>query len=147
MTLVRVNPFREMQDIQDTFNRFFSNLRPRSVEGWEEAGGNWSPAVDIMETEGEMVFHVEVPGFEKDDIDISLTNGVLSISGERQFEEETGRNYRRVERFYGKFFRSFQLPTTVDAANIKANLKSGILTLTLPKRDEAKPRQIPVSVQ
>lgn len=146
MNLVRTNPFRELHDMQETFNRFFGNLRPRT-DLWEEAGGNWSPAVDIVETDSDMLFTIEVPGFEKDDIDISFNNGVLSVSGERKFEETEGRNYRRVERWYGKFFRSFQIPSTVDAEHINASLKNGLLTLTLPKREEAKPRQIPVSIQ
>ncbi len=147
MNLVRINPFRELRDMQDTFSRFFPNWPARTRENWEEVGSTWSPAVDVVETEGDLVFTVEVPGFEKNEIDISVNNNLLAISGERKFEETEEREYRRVERWYGKFFRSFQIPSTVDAEKISANLKNGLLTLTLPKREEARPRQIQVSVQ
>ena len=106
----------------------------------------WSPSVDLRETETEIVFTVDLPGFEKDEIDISLNNGALSISGERTFDEENRSEYRRVERGYGKFHRSFRLPDTVDAEKIEAHLNNGLLSIHLPRKKEALPRQIPVRV-
>ncbi len=147
MTLVRWNPVRDLSDLQETMNRFFSSF-PRQTEGSEDLnGGSFAPPVDVSESEAELVFTVELPGFEKDDVDISLENGLLTLSGERKFDEDNRNAYRRVERWYGKFFRSFRIPTAVDAEKISASLKNGVLTLRLPKKAEARPRQIPVSVQ
>lgn len=143
MHLVKFNPFRELAGVDrlfnDTFDRFFEDTGTRS-------NGTWSPSVDVSETETEIVFTAELPGFEKDEIDISVKEGRLSISGEREFTEEKETKYHRVERWYGKFRRSFLLPKSADAEKISANLKNGVLTLTLPKKEEAKPRQITVSV-
>ncbi len=143
MHLVRFNPFRELAGMDrlfnDTYDRFFENTGTRS-------NGTWSPSVDVSETETEILFTAEFPGFEKDEIDISVNEGRLSISGERAFPEEKDTKRHRVERWYGKFHRSFLLPKSADAEKISAHLKNGVLTVTLPKKEEAKPRQIPVSV-
>ena len=143
MHLVKFNPFRELAGMDrlfnDTFDRFVEDTGSRS-------NGTWSPSVDVSETETEVIFTAEFPGFEKDEIDISVNDGRLSISAERQFTEEKDTKHHRVERWYGKFHRSFQLPKSADAEKISAHLKNGVLTLTLPKKEEAKPRQIPVSV-
>ena len=147
MTLVRWNPIRDFSDLQETMNRVFSSL-PRTSEGSEDLnGGSFAPPVDVSESEAELVFTVELPGFEKEGIEISMENGLLTLSGERHFDENNRNAYRRVERWYGKFFRSFRVPTAVDAEKISASLKNGILTVRLPKKEEARPRQIPVSVQ
>ena len=144
MQLVKFNPFTELAGIDrlfnDTFDRFFEDTDRRLTNK------TWSPSVDISETETEIIFTAEFPGFEKDEIDISVNEGRLSISGERPFTEEKDTKRHRVERWYGKFYRSFQLPKSADAEKISANLKNGVLTVTLPKKEEAKPRQIPVSV-
>jgi HSP20 family protein len=144
MQLVKFNPFTELTGIDqlfnDTFDRFFENTDRRLTNK------TWSPSVDVSETETEILFTAELPGFEKDGIDISVNDGRLSISGERQFTEEKEAKHHRVERWYGKFYRSFLLPKSADAEKISANLKNGVLTVTLPKKEEAKPRQIPVSV-
>ncbi len=146
MTLVRWTPFGEMgdlrHDLEETMDRFFG----RRTGDNDVSTRTWSPSVDIRETGDSMVFSVEVPGFEKEDLNISVDDGVLTISGERTIEESETKNYLRIERFYGKVYRSFRLPGTVDSENISANLKNGVLTVTLPKREEAKPRQIPVTV-
>ncbi len=143
MHVVRFNPFRELAGMDrlfnDTFDRFFEDTGTRS-------NGTWSPSVDVSETETEILFTAECPGLEKDEIDISVNDGRLSISGERQFTEEEKTKHHRVERWYGKFHRSFLLPKSADAEKISAHLKNGVLTVTLPKKEEAKPRQIPVSV-
>ena len=144
MQLVRFNPFRELTGIDrlfnDTFDRFFEDTDQRLTNK------TWSPSVDVSETETEIIFTAELPGFEKDEIDISVNEGRLSISGERPFTEEKDTKRHRVKRWYGKFYRSFLLPKSADAEKISANLKNGVLTVTLPKKEEAKPRQIPVSV-
>ena len=144
MQLVRFNPFTELTGIDrlfnDSFDRFFEDTDRRLTNK------TWSPSVDVSETETEIIFTAEFPGFEKDEIDISVNEGRLSISGERPFTEEKDTKRHRVERWYGKFYRSFQLPKSADAEKISANLKNGVLTVTLPKKEEAKPRQIPVSV-
>ncbi len=143
MQLVRFNPFTELTGgdrlFNDTFDRFFEDTGTRS-------NGTWSPSVDVSETETEILFTAEFPGLEKDEIDISVNDGRLSISGERQFTEQEDTKRHRVERWYGKFHRSFLLPKSADAEKISAHLKNGVLTVTLPKKEEAKPRQIPVSV-
>ena len=144
MQLVKFNPFTELAGIDrlfnDTFDRFFEDTDRRLTNK------TWSPSVDVSETETEIIFTAEFPGFEKDQIDISVNEGRLSISGERPFTEEKDTKRHRVERWHGKFYRSFLLPKSADAEKISANLKNGVLTVTLPKKEEAKPRQIPVSV-
>ena len=122
------------------FDRFFEDT------GTKLNGRTGSPSVDVSETENEIVFTAEFPGFEKDEIDISVNEGRLTISGERPFTEEKETKHHRVERWYGKFNRSFLLPKSADPETISANLKNGVLTVTMPKKEEAKPRQIPVSV-
>jgi HSP20 family protein len=108
----------------------------------------WAPACDIYETENEIVVKAELPEVKKENVHVSIENNVLTIRGERKFEEETNReNYHRVERAYGEFVRSFSLPATIDANRIGAEFKEGVLRVTLPKREEAKPKQIEVQVK
>src|SRR5436189_876875 len=105
----------------------------------------WVPPCDIFETDKELVMKFELPEVKKEEVDVTLENNVLTLRGERKFEEKTDReNYHRVERHYGEFMRSFTLPAFVDAGKIKAEFKDGVLTVTLPKNDEAKPKQIDV---
>ena len=145
MTLMRMDPFRELRQWNSVFDRFFENrLSPNVRE--DAVVTRWSPTVDVSETPTEITFLVELPGFEKEEIEISLEENVLSISGERKFEKEENRDFHRVERWYGSFFRSFKLPAKVDSSKIDAGLKDGLLTIHLPKVEEAKPRQIPVTV-
>lgn len=107
---------------------------------------NWAPATDIKETDDALFVYVELPGMKKDDIDISLESGMLTVSGERRFtkDEKTKEDFHRVERFYGKFTRSFRLPRNVDSGKVKASYADGLLTLELPKTEEARPRQIEI---
>ncbi|MFQ5739568.1 MAG: Hsp20/alpha crystallin family protein [Acidobacteriota bacterium] len=149
MNLVRVNPLRELQALQDRVNRTFfgDDFFSRFFEGSGRQARlqDWSPSVDICEKENELIFTVELPGFTKDQIQISAEEGYLNLSGERKFESKD-ENYHRIERVYGAFSRSFELPRSVNAEKITAKLKDGLLTLTLPKREEAKTRRIPVKV-
>jgi HSP20 family protein len=149
MSLLKMNPFREYDEIQTSMNRLFNTaLYPFFREGERSlSGGQWAPSVDVYETEKEIVFDCELPGFEKDQVNLSVEGGRLTISGERKAEEAKGRNYHSAERWYGSFQRTFLLPTSVETEKIAANLKNGILTVTLPKKEEVRPRQIPVSVK
>ena len=150
MTLVRWAPFHNIGTIQDRMNRIFdealSGQRAGSEEDWG-LGGSWAPAVDIFEHEGNIVLKAELPGVDPKDVDIRVENNVLSLRGERKFENEVKReDYHRVERAYGSFSRSFTLPSVVDTEKIKADYKDGVLKVTLPQKEEAKPKQISISV-
>jgi HSP20 family protein len=144
MRLVKYDPFAELADFptglrlfQDSVNRLFS----------EPAARPWTPPVDIMETENELVLKADIPEIEMKDIDIQLENGTLTLKGERKFEQESnGKGYHRIERSYGAFARSFSLPETVDPEKVRADYKAGVLTVTLPKKEVAKPRSIKVEV-
>jgi len=150
MAIVRWEPFRDLVAVQDRLNRIFDDTfrgNPRgSDEDWA-LGGQWAPSVDIFEHEGNLVLRAELPGIEPKDVDVRVENNVLTLRGERKFESEVKREkYHRVERAYGTFSRSFTLPNVVDTEKIKAEYKDGVLQVTLPQREEAKPKQIQVSV-
>lgn len=149
MTLVRFDPFRELQNIESTMNRFWGDTLSRffGEPARTDHVGSWSPAVDVYETEGELVFQCELPGFEQEQINISVKDGRLTIRGERKFPEDRKNNYHHGERWYGDFYRTWVLPVSVNYDGISASLKKGVLTVTLPKQEEAKPKQIAVSVQ
>ena len=141
MTLVRWNPVRDLASMEiDRLNRMF-----------EDFYGNtraWMPAVDIYETAGkEYVIKAELPEMKREDINVTFENGVLTLTGERraEFDQNDG-TYHRSERAYGRFTRSFTLPATVDANRINAAYKDGVLTVRVPQREEAKPRQIAVDI-
>ena len=144
-TLTRWDPFRELSTIQDRMNRLFQDTyAPNREEGLSTAA--FAPAADVYEDENHVTLKLEVPGIEEKDLDIRVENNTLIIKGERKFEkEEKEENFRRMERQYGTFVRSFGLPSTVDSDNIHANYDKGVLTITMPKRAEAKPKQIQVS--
>jgi HSP20 family protein len=119
----------------------------RGTEDEWALGGSWAPAVDIYEKDGNIVLKAELPGVDPKDVDIRVENNLLTLRGERKFDNEVKRdNYHRVERSYGSFSRSFTLPNVVDTQNIKAEYRDGVLHMTLPKREEAKPRQIQINV-
>ncbi len=151
MAIVRWEPFRDLVSIQDRMNRIFDEAfrgagRPGAEEDWA-LGGSWAPPVDIYEHEGNLVLKAELPGIDPKQVDVRVENNVLTLQGERKFESEVKREqYHRVERAYGTFSRSFTLPNIVDTANIKAEFKDGVLRVTMPKREEAKPKQIQVAV-
>jgi HSP20 family protein len=108
--------------------------------------GTWAPAVDVAEDTDRIVVKVEVPGMDEKDLRINFEDGLLSVSGERQFEKKDDRNYHRIERAYGTFLRTFSLPRTVDPAAISASYRSGVLEIEIPKREESKPRQIQINI-
>jgi HSP20 family protein len=143
--LTRWDPYRELSSLQSRLSRLFDE----HYGGREESltAGAFVPPVDIYEDEQGIRLKLEVPGVSEKDLDIKVENNVLTASGERKFEkEEWEENFRRVERRYGSFIRSFTLPNTVDTENIQANYDHGVLTIRLAKRAEAKPKQIKVSV-
>ncbi len=150
MMLTRLgDPFRELHRFQDRMNRLFNEaFAPASQPntGEENVSIVWAPPVDIAQTTDKLVFQVEVPGFKRDELHLSVENGSLTLEGERKFEKETKeKSYHRVERSYGRFYRSFALPADVDASNVSANLSDGVLTVELPKREESRPKEIPIS--
>jgi HSP20 family protein len=144
-TLNRWEPFRGTATLQQQVNRLFGNVLERAGE--ESNLTTWAPAVDIYETEHELVVKADLPEVEAKDLDIRVENNLLTIRGERKFEKKVNEdNYLRVERAYGSFSRSFSLANTVNSEAIKADYQNGVLTLTIPKREEAKPKQIKVNV-
>jgi HSP20 family protein len=145
MAIVRWTPARELAGMEiDRLNRMFADFYGEAF-----GGQAWVPAVDIYETEdAEVVLKAELPDMKREDIHLTFENGVLTIKGERKFSEEVRReSYHRLERHHGTFSRSFTLPNTVDAARISASYKDGVLTIRLPQREEAKPKQIAVNVE
>src|SRR5579863_8582463 len=144
--LTRFEPFREFSTLQDRMNRLF---RDSFSEGREEAltTSTFAPAVDVYEDEHSITLKIEVPGIDEKEVDVRIENNTLTVHGERKFEkEEKEENYRRVERQYGSFTRSFTLPQTVDQESVSASYDKGVLNVKLAKKAEAKPKQIKISV-
>lgn len=142
---LRNSPFLDPFRLHDSLNRFFADeALPLSAA----KAGSWSPAVDIYEEEGAFVLRAELPGIEPEEVELSVENNVLSLKGERRlYNEENRDNYRRIERSYGSFSRSFKLPKNVDVENVSASSKNGVLSVRLPLKEESKPRQIAVKVE
>ena len=148
MAIVRwTDPFREFAQLQNRINRAFSDADSRNDDGLTTSG-SWVPPVDIYQNgEHEIVLKAEVPDMTREDIAITLDGGTLTIKGEKKLSNEAKEEqYHRIERHYGSFSRSFSLPQTVDTAKVAADYKNGLLTVRLPLREEAKPRQIKVDV-
>ncbi len=146
MPIVKVDPFRELAAMQDRMARLFGDAYLRD----EDTGfrGSWTPVVDIFETDNhDLVLKAELPGMTREDIEVTVENNTLVLKGQKKFDTEVKEEqYRRIERSYGQFFRSFTLPNTVDTSKVGADYKNGILTVKLPFREEAKPRTINVDV-
>src|ERR1700693_1306715 len=145
--LPRWEPCREFSTLQDRRNRAFRESY--SGEGRDEAltTSSFAPPVDVYEDEHQVSLKIEVPGIDEKDIDVRVENNTLTVHGERKIEkEEKEENYRRVERQYGSFTRTFNLPPTVEAEKVQADYDKGVLKITLPKKAEAKPKQIKVNV-
>lgn len=144
MAIVRWEPARELASMEiDRLNRMFSDFYG------ETFSRGWVPAVDVYETDQhEVVLKAELPDMKREDISLTFENGVLTLKGERKFEQEVKKeNFQRIERRHGAFSRSFTLPNTVDAGRISASYKDGVLTVRLPQREEAMPKQIAVNVE
>lgn len=147
--MVRFDPFRDLAVLQDRMNRLFNDVHGarRRDDDALSTRGTWVPAVDIYEHEGALVIKAELPGMTREDIDVSVEKSTLTIRGERKLSSDvTQDSFHRIERAFGVFSRAFALPPTVDVAKIAADYKDGMLTVTLPLREEAKPRSIKVDV-
>jgi HSP20 family protein len=143
MAMSRWDPFRDLMSIQNELNQLFG--RTFGGEGERVRGADWVPPLDVHETSDRFVITVELPGLSPEDVDISMEDNVLTLTGERRFySDRSGDEFRRIERRYGTFARSLTLPATADASAIEASFDAGVLTVTVPKREEAKPRKIQV---
>ena len=148
MAITRFDPFRDLAVLQDRMNRLFND----SVQGRDREDallnrGSWLPPVDIYEVDGAIVLKAELPDVDRDDIDLNVENNTLTLRGERKVNKEINQEaFHRIERSYGSFVRQFSLPSTVDPAKITADYKNGVLTVTLPVREEAKPRSVKINV-
>lgn len=146
MVITRWDPFRELSSLQNRVNSLFQDYG-RSSQDELSTTASFVPAVDVYEDEHKVTLKLEIPGVSQDDLDIRVENNTLTIRGERKFEkEEKEENFRRIERRYGSFARSFTLPTTIDTESVSANYENGVLKLELSKRTEARPKQIKVNV-
>jgi len=145
MDLIRWDPFADLGTLRERVNRLFEETLSRAGIREPAEARTWSPPVDIHETDGEIVVRADVPGVDREQIDIELTGGALTIKGERKFDDEQ-KNYVRVERPHGTFQRSFTIGVPIDQANVKAAYRDGVLEVTLPKAEEARPKQVRVEV-
>jgi HSP20 family protein len=147
MSITKYDPFRELRSLQDEVNRLFTGAFPKPTVQEEILRGAWAPNVDIFENKEQLVIQAELPGMRSEEVDLSVENSVVTIRGERKFEKkDEGDSYHRIERAYGAFSRSFTLPQTVTAEGADATFRDGILTITLPKREETKARKIEVKI-
>jgi len=145
MPVVKYNPFADLEDFptglrlfQDSINRLFSD---------QNTARPWAPPVDIFETDNELVLKADLPDVKMQDIDIQIENGTLTLKGERKFEkDEKNKGFHRIERSYGSFVRYFTLPETVNTENVQAEYQNGVLVITLPKKEVAKPKTVKVQV-
>src|SRR5438270_1251719 len=145
--LTRWEPFREFATLQDRMNRLFRESYNDAGQDESLTTSRFAPAVDVYEDEQQVTLKIEVPGIDETDIDVRVENNTLTVQGERKIEkEEKEENYRRVERQYGSFTRTFTLPQTVDSEKVSANYDKGVLKISLPKKAEAKPKQIKVNI-
>lgn len=147
MAIVRWEPFRDLLTTQDRFNRLFNETFSNAFGNEQLSSKAWTPAVDIYETDHNLVMKAELPGIDPKDVEIRVEDGTLYIKGERKYENEVKEeSFHRVERSYGSFARTFTLPRTINTEDIKADYKDGLLTLTMPKREEAKPKTVKINV-
>ncbi len=146
MNIVRWEPFRDLVETQERMNRLFSDVYGRSGRDEVMARSDWAPPVDVYQNDAkELVIVAELPGMKREDIELTVDNNTMTLRGERkQASDVKEESYHRVERTYGTFSRSFSLPQTVDAGKVRAEYREGVLSVVLPMREEAKPKQITV---
>jgi HSP20 family protein len=138
-TAVTLDPFHGLRLFEDAVTRLMSE--PRTSRPW-------SPAVDILETEDALVLRADLPDVKVEDVDVRVENNTLTLSGKRNFnKDENVKGWHRIERSYGEFVRSFEVPSTVDTEKVAADYKNGVLTISLPKKEAAKPRQVKIAIQ
>ena len=148
MSLIKWDPFTELEEMSHRLNRLIGRPGLPASTGSEMLKiGDWTPSADISETETAYLIKAEIPGVNREDVSVTVEDGVLTIQGERKAEkEETGKKFHRIERSYGSFVRSFRLPQGVDDTAAKAEFKDGMLNITLPKSEQAKPRAVSIKV-
>lgn len=147
MALIRWTPFRSVMSFRDEMDKLLNDFYGRVGQSEEMYEGDWVPAMDISETENDVIACLDIPGLSKEDIKVSVQSDVLTISGEKKHEEtENKANIHRVERLHGMFRRVLKLPAEVDSSKVRASYKDGVLKVTLPKVEAKKPKEIPVQV-
>jgi len=148
MNLIKWDPFRELEDVSNRLNRIFGRSTARAESGQEMlAVADWSPSIDISETDAAYLIKAEISGVKKEDVKVTIQDGMLTIQGERKMEkEEKGKKFHRVERSYGSFVRSFRIPDNADENSVKAEFKDGMLNVTLAKSAKAKAKSVNVAV-
>jgi HSP20 family protein len=145
MAIIRWDPARDMITLREKMNRLFEDAFTGRGDDKEIPASSWAPSVDIYETENELVLTAEVPGIDEKDVEIKIEDNTLTLKGERKFEKETKEeNFHRIERSYGSFYRAFTLPNSIDADKIQAEHENGVLKISMPKRQELKPRTIKI---
>jgi len=148
MALVKYNPLRELRGMQEQMNRLLNLSWNHDLTGEDLKEGLWQPSVDIYETVDAIVIKAELPDVDQKDIEVRIEDNTLTLKGERKHEGEVKKeNYHRIERYFGSFQRSFSLPTNIQQDNVSASCDKGVLTITLPKKEETKPKQIKVEVK
>lgn len=148
--ITRWNPVSEFEDMMNRYNRMFGLTRPNGEREGKDlfSRSDWAPAVDIKETDQAFTIEAELPGMKKDDVKVTVQDGVLSIQGERKHEEESNdKKHHRIERVYGSFLRRFTLPENVDENSIRASFQDGVLALSLKKAEPREPKAIEVDVE
>lgn len=141
--MTRRNPFEDLRRLE---SRLFEPFFRFPYLSEEMQSSSWNPPVDVLEETDRILVKVEVPGVSEKDLRVTFEDGLLSVSGERQFERKDDRNYHRIERAYGSFTRTFSMPRSVDASQITANYRNGVLEIEIPKKEESKPKQIAINV-
>lgn len=148
MALVKYNPLRELRSMQEQMNRLLNVSWNHDLTGEDIREGLWQPSVDIYETEDAIVIKAELPDVDQKDIEVRIEDNTLTLRGERKHEGEVKKeNYHRIERYFGSFQRSFSLPMNIQQDNVSASCERGVLTITLPKKEDIKPKQIKVEVK
>lgn len=148
MNLIKWHPFNELEDISNRLNQFFGRPAASGAAGHEMMKvADWIPSVDISETDKAYLIKAEIPEVKKEDVKVTVDNGILTIQGERKMEkEEKGKTFHRIERSYGSFVRSFRVPAGVDDSKAKAEFKDGMINVTLPKSEKAKVKSVEIAV-
>lgn len=148
MNLIKWNPFNELEDISNRLNQFFGRPAASAAAGHEMMKvADWIPSVDISETDKAYLIKAEIPEVKKEDVKVTVDNGILTIQGERKMEkEEKGKTFHRIERSYGSFVRSFRVPAGVDDSKAKAEFKDGMINVTLPKSEKTKVKSVDIAV-
>jgi HSP20 family protein len=148
MTIIKWTPAREIASLQQGINRLFEDVFSQSGDYDSETMGAWRPPVDIIDTDAGIIIFVEIPGVDKEAVDIEVKENVLSISGERSVDDTVGNgSYMRSERVFGRFARSFALPAMIPTDKITASFKNGVLKITIPKPEAEQPRQVSIQVE